>query len=460
MLANRLTILDRLFNDPAFKGSLADVRQQAYYKAYLDFAVIYFADNRFEEGTNCLSKAVEFAPLQPGDLIKVSESIACSCVADPEIKDPLQSARSIFETVDLTPQLSRLRGKVLGQINAALAFRQHQVGKGGQVWRHALGAVIHDPRWLRNRGLARIALEGVVGPKVVDQIRSRRFPVANAFLETAAKTTNIFISPHFDDAVLSSGGTLAHLAGNGADVLLVTVFTADLAKGTEVPPLARELHEKWGEAKYPHKMRGLEEKKIAEHLGAKYLWLDVLDAMYRYPTMQAWMEQLKSDFEPRKDASFETVRERLANIIEEYPGATVFAPLGLGYHRDHLIVHEALEDIKQMTSVANRYYYYEDYPYAAEANIQERLKQLEWSAKAFTIDIMETLEERVHLIKMYPSQLSMLFGDLDSVHKAVNAYATRVGVNGKPRERFWLESLPNHSARTNVNSWASWLQSR
>ena len=437
MLENRLAILDRLFDDPELVVSLSDVRHQAYYQTFLYFALVFYSIGQLEQGTDCLDKAVEYAPLQSRDLIKVSESIAHPYVTDPEVKDPIQSVLSLFEAIHFTPEVRRLRHRVLGQVYAALAFRQHQAGTRGHVWRYALSAVIHDPSWLRNRGLARIALEGFVGPRILDWVRSRRLPDSAELLETASKTTIIFVSPHFDDVVLSCGGMLAHLARRRADILLVTVFTADLPDGMQVPPLAWELHEQWGEKKRPHWMRGSEEKKIAEHLGARYLWLDVLDAMYRYPTMQDWQEQFRSDFDPRTDPIFRVVRDRLLKVIEEHHGATVFAPLGLGYHRDHLIVHEVLEDIERRIPAANQYYYYEDYPYADGADLQQRLEQLPWPARASTIDIAETLEERVRLIEMYPSQLNMLFGGPDNVDKAVRAYATRVGVNGQPRERLW-----------------------
>jgi LmbE family N-acetylglucosaminyl deacetylase len=436
MLASRIAILDRLFSDPALEATLAGVRHQACYNAHIDFALDYYANDRFEQGAICLNEALQYTPLHSDDLIEASEEMTQYALAS-EVKDPLRFARDLFEPIRPTAQVRRLRGKVLGEINAELAFRHYQTEESGRVWRHALGAVIHDPSWLRNRGLLRIGLEGLVGPRIVDWIRSRRFPISNDLLDRVSETASIFISPHFDDAVLSCGGTLVHLAARGADVLLVTVFTADVAEGIQLPQLAQELHKEWGENRYPHRMRSLEEREVAEYLNAQYRWLGFLDGMYRYPGMKRWEEQFMSDFEPRTDPCFESVRDALLQVISEYPQATIFVPLGLGHHRDHLIVHQAVEDVKQMTSTANIYYYYEDYPYAAEADLQARLEQLDWLAEAFTIDITNTLKERVHLIKTYASQLGILFDGPDSVYEEVSAYATRVGAKGMPRERFW-----------------------
>jgi LmbE family N-acetylglucosaminyl deacetylase len=375
-------------------------------------------------------------------LVDLSETMTSYALA-PEVKDPLKFARDLFKSIRLTAKVRRMRRKVLGQVNAELAFRHRQAGGSNQVWRHALKAVIQDPTWLKNRGLVRIGLEGGLDAVLGGQILSRRTLSYN-FLNRVSKTTCIVISPHFDDAALSCGGTLAHLARRRADILLVTVFTADLAEGTPIPPLAREFHKfTTGDEKYPFKRRGLEELEVVRHLEAKYRWLDFLDGIYRYPEMKAWAEQFRSDFEPRTDACFEPVRDALLQIISEHPSATVFAPLGLGYHRDHLIVHQALEDIKNMTSTVDSYYYYEDFPYAASADLQTRLGQLNWPAQPVAVDIGATLAERVHLIERYTSQRLVLFGDNGKVYEQVESYATRVGAGDKPQERFWSPRASN-----------------
>jgi glycosyltransferase involved in cell wall biosynthesis len=162
MLASRLAILGRLFGDPALEVTLADVRHQAYYNACIQFALDYFALGYFEQGVQCLNEALQYAPLHSNDSIKISEKMIPYVLA-PEIKDPLMFARDLFETARQTIQMRRLRRKVLGRVNAELAFRHYHVKETSRVWRHALGAVMCDPSWLRNRGLVKIGLEGLVG---------------------------------------------------------------------------------------------------------------------------------------------------------------------------------------------------------------------------------------------------------------------------------------------------------
>jgi glycosyltransferase involved in cell wall biosynthesis len=173
MLASRLAILDRLFDDPALETTLKGVRQQAYYKAYMDYALVHYNPDHLEQGVRYLNKALQYAPLRSEDLAKLSEKMVNYALA-PEVKDPLRFARDLFKSIRSTPEVRRLRNKVLGQVNAALAFRHYQAEELNQVWRHALGAVSHDLSWLRNRGLARIALEGLVGRGIVKRIKATR----------------------------------------------------------------------------------------------------------------------------------------------------------------------------------------------------------------------------------------------------------------------------------------------
>jgi glycosyltransferase involved in cell wall biosynthesis len=136
----------------------------------IEFALSYWTCGDLRQGAKYLNEALQYGPLGSKDIVYLFEKIVYYALA-PEIKEPLQFALHLFELVHPTPQIHRLRRKVLGQISVDLAFRYYQVGELSQVWRHALGAIIHNPLWLRNRGLARIALEGLVGPRLFDLVR-------------------------------------------------------------------------------------------------------------------------------------------------------------------------------------------------------------------------------------------------------------------------------------------------
>ena len=438
MLSHRLAILDRFFDDPALETALTNVRQDAYYKAYYHWAVRNYRAGHFDLGAECLNGALRYAPLLAEDMGALVEmSVITHHASTPaKARDPLEFGKELFQAIEPTPQQPRLRQEMLGQLCFNLAFRSYREGDLKQVRRYALGAVTYNPAWLRNRGLVRIALEGMIGPGLFDWLRSRQHPLSTELLETAAKTTSIFISPHFDDVVLSCGGALAHLAQRQAEAILVTVFTAEASDDLVLSPAARQVHLAWGEKDNPYEMRRQEDKATVDYLGIEHRWLDFLDAVYRDPDLK-FNEVLSPAYDPRSDPCFEVIRDAFLQLINEHPGAVVFAPLGLGYHRDHLLVFEALEAVKHLASAGCQVYYYEDYPYVVRADLQSRLAQLDWEAESHSVDISETLQDRIDLIKMHASQMNSLFGGPEGVAEQVTDYATRLGTQGRPRERFW-----------------------
>ncbi len=55
----------------------------------------------------------------------------------------------------------------------------------------------------------------------------------------------IYISPHFDDAVLSCGGLIWEQTHSGIPVEIWTIMAGDPPLGAESTPLARQLHDRW-----------------------------------------------------------------------------------------------------------------------------------------------------------------------------------------------------------------------
>jgi hypothetical protein len=173
MQKSRKNVLTRLFGDPALEPVPAQVRRRAYARAYLDFIRwICGKPNFLEEAARCLNEALSYAPLHPDDVMKLSEWIATESLS-PEVKDPAKFIQDYFALVNPTPEVRRIRRRVLAALDAALAFRHYQMGELSRVRRYVLGAVIHDPSWLRNRGLIRIGLEGLLGSNLVNQIRTQ-----------------------------------------------------------------------------------------------------------------------------------------------------------------------------------------------------------------------------------------------------------------------------------------------
>lgn len=86
-----------------------------------------------------------------------------------------------------------------------------------------------------------------------------------------------------------------------------------------------------------------------------------LDAIYRFPQAYNTRESLFN-----QPAANNPLFANLAGLLRELaagmPGATFYAPMGIGLHVDHLITHAASRE-----ALAGRVRFYEDLPYVAWA---------------------------------------------------------------------------------------------
>lgn len=430
MLAGRLATVKRFVNaapDPLGKA--------AFSNTYAEYAQIYFRKDDHEKSAMCVNHLFEFGP-QPAKLVEKIAAVAAHHALESAGADPFAPVTAMFRHVHPSADARRLQSIIRSRIHLVLAFRSQKRANRGEVRHHVLNAFRADTTLLRNRGLLRLAAESMGGATFTQWLRNRGRHSIDLNPRHLARTC-LFISPHFDDVALSCGGTLAHVTSNGARALMITVFTTGAQEGQPLSLLARQLHKMWGSAGDPYAQRRIEDSAAAEIVGAQTLWLGFSDAAYRQQDLLHPDELRNGRYEPRKDPAFEAVRQALADCVSQHPDATVFTPLGLGHHRDHLLVFEAIEDIKKAAPHPMRVLYYEDYPYAATADIPARLRELRWPTQHMTVNIEDTIDQRVSMIKAYASQLNMLFTGPEDVAAEVRAYANRVGTNGKPRERFW-----------------------
>ncbi len=244
-------------------------------------------------------------------------------------------------------------------------------------------------------------------------------------MDLPADYQHIYLSPHFDDAALSSGGMIAAQTAAGARVLVVTVCSA--APRGPLNPFAAHLHARWGGTADPNAVRRAEDAAAVGRLGADLLWLEELDAIYRHPAYSS-VEAIFSA--PAADdpltASF---GQHLTQLHTRLPQARWYAPLAIGNHVDHQIVQLVAADT--LTASANLVWY-EDLPYATRLGaVTEHLVQYP-DLTSNTIDISATLPTKLAAIADYASQMVELFGDIASMRQQISAYTATVG-----GERIW-----------------------
>ncbi|MEJ2646623.1 MAG: PIG-L family deacetylase [Gammaproteobacteria bacterium] len=168
-------------------------------------------------------------------------------------------------------------------------------------------------------------------------------------IELPGRFKAVFISPHLDDAVLSCGGTLAQLAASDP-VLVVNVFTH-----------------------YPNRYhrgainagqeRHAEERNAARYLGYRSLNLGETDAIFRKTTRGS----ARRLFLPPRLGDIDSLGKLSARIEECLSGIeyeTLYLPMGIGWHVDHMLCHLATRHYLGRPNVL----LYEDAPYCLVPN--------------------------------------------------------------------------------------------
>jgi LmbE family N-acetylglucosaminyl deacetylase len=269
--------------------------------------------------------------------------------------------------------------------------------------------------------------------------------------------TIVYLSPHLDDAVLSCGGAIRRQAAQGEPVLVITLITADVAPGTPLSPFAQRLHREWGSHPQPFSLRRAEDLAALTLLGARAMHLEYLDAIYRAGSDGAWMyTEGKLLFGPVR-ADDPLARENggqlataLALLLEStalpQPPKQIYAPLAVGAHVDHQIVHAAAR------ALLDRGYpvaFYEDYPYArtegATALALQAAGARAWHMEAQPLEVVD-LEAKVSALGYYRSQLPMLFGSGESMISQVWAFSASRRPAAGLAERTWWPQAPEPAA--------------
>ena len=246
--------------------------------------------------------------------------------------------------------------------------------------------------------------------------------------------TQVVLSPHLDDAALSVGGLIAGATAAGESILVVTIAAGSPPPHAIPSPLAASFHRAWGlPSTGAVASRCREDDAAMAILGAEAMRLEQLDAVYRLPDRYDTEAALFG--EPADEDRLEIkVIAALAPILAASPRALVLAPLAVGGHVDHRIVHRAAISLaRQGHEVA----FSEDLPYAAKPDaVARRTAEMGCELEPTTFDIAATLDRKIAAILAYSSQIGSLFGGREQARSAVAAYARSVG-RGAPAERIW-----------------------
>jgi LmbE family N-acetylglucosaminyl deacetylase len=229
----------------------------------------------------------------------------------------------------------------------------------------------------------------------------------------------VVLSPHLDDAVLSCGALINH-ARKETSITVVTFFTEGGA-----PPYTCSARSYLRQTRDRHAdnlflARRAEDRAVFEGTGISYVHVGLTEILFRrrtrpllnrlpwasrlipelcylYPTFR--LHVIRGGISP-DDVS--TIRCILDTIDHLSPtSSTLFlAPLGVGGHKDHILVRTAAELSRQLVT------YYSDFPYNLRYSVdpsfvqRNSLVQATWS---------QDLAAKLPLIRAYRTQVNALF---------------------------------------------------
>ncbi len=175
---------------------------------------------------------------------------------------------------------------------------------------------------------------------------------------------HIVISPHMDDAVLSAAAFLLRLKAREVDIIVITVFT-----GFGAGPIS------WDSRKYLLKSgcltrnsfarkRREEDRAAMKRLGVDFRHLEYVDGGFRTdPSGRLLYPSHAALFSGEVRSEDGVLMDRLYADIKgiSKPSDILCAPLGVGKHADHLIIHRVVGRL------GNAAVYWLDQPYAYQS---------------------------------------------------------------------------------------------
>lgn len=258
--------------------------------------------------------------------------------------------------------------------------------------------------------------------------------------EAAKPGTNgpaVFLSPHYDDVVLSCGGTVAALVAAECKPLMVTIFGGETPEES-VGDFARWKHGRWGyeSADAVLTVRRDEDAAAAAILGCRTRWLGYFDAIYRGERYAADGE-LFGHLKEVEAGLVPLIADEILSLPEWETGTTVYVPLAIGGHVDHQITFAAgqLLAARGITVFA-----FEDCLYAIHSpqGVAPRLSALAGQiGPATLVAIEETLNRRIAAIAAYTTQVPVIFRFTTDMPGAVATHARKTGGALGAAERYW-----------------------
>ena len=225
----------------------------------------------------------------------------------------------------------------------------------------------------------------------------------------------IYLSPHLDDAVLSAGGLIYEQVRAGKAVEIWNLMCGFPPYG-ELSPFAQLLHFQWGTASVEDtvRLRRIEDEKAASIVGAKTIYFDFLDCIYRRAPDGEW---LYSDIYVPPHEAESDLPARIADAVSARltRDDKLVCQLSVGSHVDHVIVRRAAELLNMPLL------YDMDIPYLFKYSKELAPKTAGMKDKAYAVS-EAGLKSWQEAVAAYESQISSLFESSEDMREKIQSY--------------------------------------
>lgn len=228
----------------------------------------------------------------------------------------------------------------------------------------------------------------------------------------------IYLSPHFDDVILSCGGLVWEQVQSGQQVEIWTICAGGPLPGTPLSDFAQQLHARWQTGPEAVDARRREDDAAGQVLGAVMRYWDLPDCIYRRLPDGSFLvngeEDLWQGVHPQEVGVVAALGQWLESAL--LPDDQLICPMTLGGHVDHHLVRTAVERL------GRRHAFYADYPYAVQ--YPEELEKTvipAWQKECFSVS-QGAVTAWQQAVAEYASQISTFWGGLEEMREDIAAY--------------------------------------
>jgi LmbE family N-acetylglucosaminyl deacetylase len=229
----------------------------------------------------------------------------------------------------------------------------------------------------------------------------------------------IYLSPHFDDAVYSCGGLINAQARRGLSAEVWTVCSGDPPPGP-LSPQAERMQREWGSGSAAETvaLRRGEDRKALGLVGAAGRSLGIPDCIYRRSAQGGLLypDRWSGECNPLEAGLVAQLAAVLADLL--LPEDELACPLAVGGHIDHRLTRDAAE------LLGRPLHYYPEVPYLF--NYPEEFAAATQGMRADLHPVpQESLDAWLAGIAAYASQLGVQFQDEGRMRTLMREYWER-----------------------------------